>query len=71
MSSSSKDIGFFILDNEVDEGKGSKAFFSVEVACMKGEEVEGICIHADPWFSQVERSLNCSFFFWWSWDNVR
>jgi hypothetical protein len=66
MSSSSEDIGFFVLDNEADKGEGSKDFFGVEVACMKGEKVEGICIRVDPWFSQVERSLNHSFFFWWS-----
>jgi hypothetical protein len=63
-SSSSKDVRFLFLDGKMDEGEGSKAFFSVEVACIKGEEVKRVCIHVDPWFSQVERSLICSFLFW-------
>jgi hypothetical protein len=47
MSCSSEDIGFFVLDDEADKGEGSEAFVSVEVACVKGEEVKGICIHVD------------------------
>ena len=33
----SKDIGLPILENEADEGKGSKPFFSVEMMGMEGE----------------------------------
>jgi hypothetical protein len=47
-SSSPKDVGLFVLDSKTDEGKRSEAFFCVKVSCMKGEEVEGICICTDP-----------------------
>jgi hypothetical protein len=39
-SSHSKDIRFFVLDSEVDEGEGSKAFFSGKVSCVEGEKVK-------------------------------
>jgi hypothetical protein len=62
-SSSSEDIRLLVLDDEMDEGEGSETFFSVKVTCVKGEEVERVCIRMDPWLSWVERSLSC-FFFW-------
>jgi hypothetical protein len=71
VSSSPKDVRFFVLDSEADEGEGSKAFFGGKLSCMEREEVKGICIHADPWLPQVKRSLSCSLFFWCSWDNIR
>jgi hypothetical protein len=40
MSSSSEDVRFFVLDGEMDEGEGSKAFFSGEMSCMEGEKVK-------------------------------
>jgi hypothetical protein len=70
-SSCSKDVWLLILDGKTDERERSEAFFSGEVTCVEREEVEGICIHADPWFPRVERSLSCSLFFWCNWDNVR
>jgi hypothetical protein len=70
-SGSSKDIRLFILDGKADKGEGSETFVGGEMACMKREEVKGICIRADPWFPRVERSLSCSFFFWCNWDNIR
>jgi hypothetical protein len=63
-SSSSEDVRFLFLDSKIDEEEGSKAFFSIEVACMKREEVKRVCIYIDPWFFQMERSLICSFLFW-------
>jgi hypothetical protein len=48
ISISSKDVRFLFLDGKTDEGEGSKAFFSVEVACIKGKEVKRVCIYMDP-----------------------
>jgi hypothetical protein len=39
-SGGSEDVRFFVLDDETDEGEGSKTFFGGEVSCMKGEKVE-------------------------------
>jgi hypothetical protein len=36
-SCSSKGIRFLVLDDEMDKGEGSEAFFGVKVSCMKGE----------------------------------
>jgi hypothetical protein len=47
-SSSSKDVRFLILDSKIDKEERPKAFFSVKVACIKGKEVERVCIYVDP-----------------------
>jgi hypothetical protein len=39
-SGGSEDVRLFVLDGKTDEGQGSKAFFSGEVSCVKGEKVE-------------------------------
>jgi hypothetical protein len=70
-SGSPKDVRLLILDGKTDEREGSEAVVGGEMTCVEREEVEGICIRADPWFPRVERSLSCSLFFWCNWDNVR
>jgi hypothetical protein len=65
-SGSPKDIWFSILDDEADEGEGSKAFFGVKVSCMEWEEGEGIDIRADPWFPRVDGAFFVRVFSRWS-----
>jgi hypothetical protein len=69
--SGSEDVGFLVLDDEVDEREGSEAFFCIEVTCVEGEEVKGIDICMDPWFTQMELPFFCVILLWWSWNKFR
>jgi hypothetical protein len=39
-SGSSKNVWFFVLDGKADEGEGSEAIVSGEMACVEREEVK-------------------------------